>query len=99
MGDKRFGGVPNDSRAGRPGVCAWFVRAPCNIDTQRPSLFQGLGLPSLCLALIKKFFLDPSRRFDRLINENQEIYGSCRHRTTFHTLIATAGNTSADDPD
>ena len=29
-GNKRVGGVPNDSRAGRPGVCAGFVRAPCN---------------------------------------------------------------------
>ena len=50
------------------------------------------------IALIRARFFDSDRRYDHLINKNLELLGTCKHRTRFHPLTLTDGNTSADDP-
>ena len=50
------------------------------------------------VALIRARFLDTSRQYRSLINQNLEIHGACPHKTRFHPLALTLWNPSADDP-
>ena len=42
---------------------------------------------NICMKERKYFLKDPRDKLVTLINKNLEIYGACRHKTTFHQFL------------